>query len=121
MVFRHAPIPRKGSGNQQQQQSLPSIFKKLVKITLLFNSTFTVLPQRNIPLSSAAALFTSLVLNAANVFIPIDRIKPQFQAWWSADVKKAVNETCKAFVAAKRSGLRLCFPTCLVYYRQSQG
>ena len=33
MVFRHAPIPRKGSGNQQQQQALTRfhvLFDKLV-------------------------------------------------------------------------------------------
>ena len=33
MVSRHAPIPRKGSGNRQQQQRPPSIFRKLVGMT----------------------------------------------------------------------------------------
>ena len=32
MVFRHAPIPRKGSGNQQQQKALENACLELVTI-----------------------------------------------------------------------------------------
>ena len=54
-------------------------------------------------LSSAAALFTSLALNAAKSFIPFGRIKRPPKAWWSAEVEQAVNEKRKAFTAAHRS------------------
>ena len=54
-------------------------------------------------LSSAAALFTSLALNAAKSFIPLGRIKRPPKAWWSAEVEQAVSERCKAFAAAHRS------------------
>ena len=37
--------------------------------------------------SSAAALFTSLALNAAKSSIPFGRIKRHPKAWWSAEVK----------------------------------
>ena len=55
------------------------------------------------PLSSAAALFTSLALNAAKSSIPFGRIKRSPKAWWSAEVESAVSETHKAFDAAHRS------------------
>ena len=42
--------------------------------------------------SSAAALFTSLTLNAAKPSIPFGRIKRHPKAWWSAEVKEAVSE-----------------------------
>ena len=54
-------------------------------------------------LSSAAALFSSLALNAAKSSIPFDRIKRPPKAWWSAEVESAVSERRKAFAAAHRS------------------
>ena len=54
-------------------------------------------------LSSAAALFTSLTLNAAKSSIPFGRIKRSPKAWWSAEVESAVSERRKAFAAAHRS------------------
>ena len=57
----------------------------------------------SLSLSSAAALFTSLVLNVAKSFIPFGRIKRYLKAWWSAEVEGAVSERCKAFAAAHRS------------------
>ena len=54
-------------------------------------------------LSSTAALFTSLTLNAAKSSIPFGRIKRPPKAWWSAEVESAVSERYKAFAAAHRS------------------
>ena len=54
-------------------------------------------------LSSAAALFTSLALNAAKPSIPFGRIKRHPKDWWSAEVEEAVSERRKAFAAAHRS------------------
>ena len=54
-------------------------------------------------LFSAAALFTSLALNAAKSSIPFGRIKQNPKAWWSAEMKSAVSEKRKAFAAAHRS------------------
>ena len=54
-------------------------------------------------LSSAAALFTSLTLNAAKSSIPFSRIKRPPKAWWCAEVEQAVSERHKAFAAAHRS------------------
>ena len=54
-------------------------------------------------LSSAAALFTSLTLNAAKSFIPFGRIKRHSKAWWSPEVEEAVGERRKALTAAHRS------------------
>ena len=54
-------------------------------------------------LCSAAALFTSLALNAAKFSIPFGRIKRHPKAWWSAKVEKAVSERRKTFAAAHRS------------------
>ena len=64
-----------------------------------------VLLQRNTHLSlfSAAALFTSVALNAAKSSIPFSRIKRHHKAWWSAEVEGAVSERRKAFAAAHRS------------------
>ena len=53
--------------------------------------------------SSAAALFTSLALNAVKSSIPFGRIKRFPKAWWSAEVEKAISERRKAFAAAHRS------------------
>ena len=57
----------------------------------------------SLSLSSAAALFTSLTLNAAISSIPFGRIKRPPKAWWSAEVEQAVSERRKAFAAAHRS------------------
>ena len=57
----------------------------------------------SLSLSSAAALFTSLALNAAKFSIPFGRIKRPPKAWWSAEVEGAVSERRKAFAAAHRS------------------
>ena len=54
-------------------------------------------------LSSAAALFTSLALNAAKSSIPFGRIKRPPKAWWSAEVEQAVGERRRAFATAHRS------------------
>ena len=57
----------------------------------------------SLSLSSAAALFTSLALNAAKSYIPFGLIKRPPNAWWSAEVESAVSERRKAFAAARRS------------------
>ena len=54
-------------------------------------------------LSSAAALLTSLALNAAKSSISFGRIKCPPKAWWSAEVEGAVSERCKPFADAHRS------------------
>ena len=56
----------------------------------------------SLSLSSAAALFTSLTLNAAKSSIPLGRIKRPPKAWWSSEVEEAVSERRKAFAAAHR-------------------
>ena len=53
--------------------------------------------------SSAAALFTSLALNAAKSSIPFGHIKRFPKAWWSAEAEKAVSERRKAFAVTHRS------------------
>ena len=53
--------------------------------------------------SAAAALFTSLALNAAKSPIPFDRIKRPPKTWGPAEVEGAVSERRKAFAAAHRS------------------
>ena len=57
----------------------------------------------SLSLSSAAALFTSLALNAAKSSTPFGRIKRPPKARWSAEVKEAVSEKLKAFAAAHRN------------------
>ena len=57
----------------------------------------------SLSLSSAAALFTSLALNAAKSSIPFGRIKRPSKAWSYAEVEEAVSERRKAFAAAHRS------------------
>ena len=57
----------------------------------------------SLSLSSAAALFTSLALNAAKSSIPFGRIKRHSKAWWSAEMEGAFSERCNAFAAAYRS------------------
>ena len=53
--------------------------------------------------SSAAALFTSLALNASKSSIPFGRIKRHPKAWWSDEVEEAVSERRKAFAVAHKS------------------
>ena len=57
----------------------------------------------SLSLSSAAALFSSLALNAAKSSIPFGRTKCPPQIWWSAEVEGVVSERRKAFAAAHRS------------------
>ena len=57
----------------------------------------------SLSLSSAAALFTSLALNAAKSSIPFGRIKRPPKAWWSAEVEEAVGERHRAFATTHRS------------------
>ena len=57
----------------------------------------------SLSLSSAAALFTSLTLNAAKSSIPFGCIKRHCKPWWSVKVNEAVNRKRKAFAAAHRS------------------
>ena len=57
----------------------------------------------SLSLSSAAALFTSLAMNATKSSIPFGRIKRPPKAWWSAEVKQAVGERRRAFATAHRS------------------
>ena len=57
----------------------------------------------SLPLSSDAAHFTSLALNAAKFSIPFGRIKRPPNAWWSAEVESAVSERRMAFAASHRS------------------
>ena len=54
-------------------------------------------------LSSAAALFTSLALNATKSSVPFSRIKHYSKARWSAEVEGAVGERRRAFANAHRS------------------
>ena len=54
-------------------------------------------------LSFAAALFTSLALNAAKSSILFGCIKRHSKALWSAEVEEAISERRKAFAAAHRS------------------
>ena len=57
----------------------------------------------SLSLSSAAALFTSLTLNATKSSILFGRIKCPPKDWWSPKVEEAVSERRKAFAAAHRS------------------
>ena len=57
----------------------------------------------SLSLSSAAALCSSLAMNAAKSSIPFGCIKRPPKAWWSAEVKEAVGERRKAFTAAHSS------------------
>ena len=57
----------------------------------------------SLSLSSAAALFTSLTLNAAKSSISFGRIKRPPKVWWSPEVVEAVSERRKTFAAAHRS------------------
>ena len=69
-----------------------------------FDSHFpTAEEYSSLSLPSAAALFTSLTLNAAKSSIPFGRIKRPPKAWWSAEVEEAVGERRRAFATAHRS------------------
>ena len=57
----------------------------------------------SLSLSSSAALFTSLAMNATKSSIPFGRIKRPPKAWWSAEVEEAVGERRRAFATAHRS------------------
>ena len=85
---------------------LQLIFRKLAGIILVFyfdsHCPFAE-KYSSFSLSSAAALFTSRILNAAKSFIPFGRIKRHSQDWWSAEVEEAVRERLKAFAAPHRS------------------
>ena len=59
--------------------------------------------EKYLSLSSTAALFTSLALNAAKSSIPFGRIKLFPKAWWSAQAEKVVSERTKVFAVAHRS------------------
>ena len=57
----------------------------------------------SLSLSSAAAVFTSLALNAVKSSVPFGRIKRHSKAWWSTEVEEADSEIPNAFAAAHRS------------------
>ena len=84
---------------------LPSIFRKLVGITLLSlrSSLSFCRGILHFFLTSAAAFFISLALNAARFSNLFCRIKRQPQAWWFFEVEEAVSERRKAFATANRS------------------
>ena len=83
---------------------LPSIFRKLAGMTLPPTLTpHCPSAEEYSSLSSAAALFASLALNAAKSSIPFGRIKRPPKAWWSAEVEQAVGERRRAFATAHRS------------------
>ena len=83
---------------------IPSIFRKLAGMGLYLDSHCPSAEEySSLSLSSAAALFTSLALNAAKSSIPFGRIKRPPKAWWSAIVEGVVSERRKAFAAAHRS------------------
>ena len=86
------------------KRPLPSTFRKLAGMTLLFTyDSHCPSAEEYSSLSSAATLFTSLTLNAAKFSIPFGHIKHQRQAWWSTEVEEAVNERHRTFAAAHRS------------------
>ena len=51
--------------------------------------------------AAAAALFTSVALNAARSSIPFGHIKQKPKAWWS-EVEEAVSERRKDFATAHK-------------------
>ena len=85
---------------------LRSIFRKLARIYFVsyIDSHCPSAGEYSFySLFSAAALFTSLALNAAKSSIPFGRIKRHPKAWWSAEVESAVSERRKLFAASHRS------------------
>ena len=80
-------------------------------MTLPPTFNLTVLPQRNtrLPLSSGAALFSSLAPNAAKSSIPFGRVKRHPKAWWSGKVEEAISERRKAFAAAQSNENRQAY------------
>ena len=69
----------------------------------LLTLTLTVLLQRNtcLFLSAAAVYFSNTEYAKSSILFSC--IKHQPQAWWSAEVEKAVSERCKTFAAAHRN------------------
>ena len=57
----------------------------------------------SLSLFSAAALFTSLALNAAKSSISFGRMKRPPKAWWFGEVEEAFSERRKGFAAVHRS------------------
>ena len=88
---------------QNSIRPFPSIFRKLVGLTAFYFDFHCPFSEKYSSLSSASALFTFLTLNAAKSSIPFGRIKPQPNAWWSAEVEEAVSERRKAFPSIYRS------------------
>ena len=82
---------------------LPSTFRKLWDGFASYFDSHCPSAEEYLSLSSTAALFTSLTLNAAKSSIPFGRIKRPPKAWWFAEVEQAVSERRKAFAAAHRS------------------
>ena len=82
--------------------SLPLIFLRWDDFAYYFDSHCPSAEEYS-SLSSVAALFTSLTLNAAKFSISFGRIKRHPKACWSAEVKETVNERSKAFAGAHRS------------------
>ena len=70
----------------------PSVFRKLVGMTASYIDSNCPSAEEYSSLSSIAALFTSLTLNAAKSSILFGRIKRQPKAWWSAELEEAVSE-----------------------------
>ena len=76
--------------------TLPSIFRKLAGMTFYFDSHCPSAKEySSLSLTSAAALFASLILNAAKSSISFGPIKRHPKAWWSVEVEGAVSERCK--------------------------
>ena len=78
----------------------------LVGVTLPFyfdSYCLSIVEYLSLFLSSAAARFTSLALNAVKSSISFGRIKRQPEVWWSAEVVEAVSERRKTFAAAHKS------------------
>ena len=70
---------------------------------MLFRFSLSFCREILLSLSSPAAPFTFLALNAAIFSIPFGHVKRQPQAWWSPEAESAVSERRKAFAAAHRS------------------
>ena len=67
----------------------------------------------SLSLFSAAALFTSLALNAAKSSIPFGRIKRPPKAWWYAEVEEAVSEKRKVLLLLTEV-MKIARPTSLL-------
>ena len=88
--------------------TLPSIFRELVGMTFYFDSHCPSAEEySSLFLSCAAALFTSLTLNAAKFSISFGRIKRQPKVWWSAKMKDVRQG---ALIRLERSSEFWCLP-----------